>query len=331
MVFEMPFLPNNFISNTVCSFQSFADMSLSLIRTCLALLLFVPACSLQPSLIGLDEIDPEIEINGLLINGFPLSVRVNLVSSELLGEVDYSLPDAEVYLFENDRVATRLLLDTTWWSRYGGLAVVKLWSRFVTEKPVSLTPGNSYYVEASVPGIPTAVTARHIYQEVFRIDTVLNFQAVKPAGAERYAAVDFRATGTIYRNERGTLLQAFSIQENAIPEYSRVEPEDFLGGVSGGSSIGVVNPVAGPLDVTFPHFAGPNSPDRIQEEDSHIFFEYLFIPEDYTLTVRAIIERGGQSESFNASETLLSPVPYNAESGFGSFFLLYYQRLGYAL
>lgn len=306
-------------------------MSLSLTGMCLALLLFVPACSLQPSLVGLEEIDPEIEINGLLIDGFPLTVRVNLVSSELLGEIDYSLPDAQVYLFENDRVATHLMLDTMWWSQYAGLAVKKSWSRFVTEEPVSLTPGNSYHVEASVPGLPTAVTARHIYEEVFRIDTVLNYQAVKPAGAERYAAVDFRATGTVYRNETGTLLQAFSIQENTTQVDSQVDPEDFLGIRPGGSVVGAVNPVAGPLDVIFPHFEPPGGTDRIEEEDSHIFFEYLFIPEDYTLTVRAIIERGGQSESFNASEALLSPVPYNAESGFGSFFILYYQKLSYAL
>lgn len=285
-------------------------------------------CSKDPTIISISVTDPQIEINGILVPGYPLGVSVNKVSSEIFGEVDYSLPDAEVILFEDNIPIIYLQLDTT---RRGSLSVLRSSSFFISETPTLILPNRVYHLEASAPGLPTAVSAKIRYTPVFAIDTILNYRDIRPINAEFYATeVDFQLNGLILENSEGILDMSTKILADTAQITIQTDPTEFLTFRSGFSTIDV-NPREGMLPPTISYQVPGGIPDRIEEQDRFVLFNFAFFPEEYNITIREILDRQGSLEGLNTLEADLSPISYNAESGFGSFYIIDLQTIIYEL
>lgn len=269
---------------------------------------------------------PEIEINSIIIDGHRASVTVNRVSTNFIGNLDNALPEAELTLFENGLPISRFELDTN-----QGFVASRTRSKFISYQPVNLRPGSAYHFECSAEGLPTAISALHVFEQLFTVDSVCNPLDILGENRDEFLSlVDFNVTGffpDLPDNISASV--GFNLDTNRLEGFGA--PPDFLNPLLGPSFILQPN-VSEATRVTFLYNTTNFGQNRSRgERENIVLFRFVRFPSAYQQLTDAIFTSGGALGEIGTINDSFESPPSNARVGFGSFYLAEAYMLAYPL
>jgi len=282
----------------------------------LSILLLLSSCQLEPEIgAPLSSVPPEIEINGIIIDGHRAAVTVNRVSSAVVGDLDNSLPNAEVILFEDGKPIDTFKLDTM-----VGFVASRIASKFVSTDTIGLRSGRTYHIECFVPDLPTAISAKQTFQRKLRVDSVIDPESILSNDRQQFInLVDFDLIG-LFPKVSDPIWATVAIGRERRPLAAFDSLPDFLT----------------PLNFRFPVELNDSTNTQANfryditnfgpsfgrdDQENFLLFRIVRLPANYQNLIDDIIVREGQLGSFNTTDTDFEPLPSNAQEGLGSFYI----------
>ena len=115
---------------------------------------------------GIDSFEPRLAVIATLADSVRMQVLLSTVVDFTTESFRHAVPDATVELYEDDKLLARLHAKDDEWTCASGCAFI--YTRYLSDGPLTVTVGATYHVVVSAPGFPEvrseAVTAeRQLY------------------------------------------------------------------------------------------------------------------------------------------------------------------------
>lgn len=292
------------------------------------ILIFAFGCDNEIIIPRFEDDIKDLRVEAALFQNQKLYVDVSRVTSQYVGEVNFSVLDADVTLYENDIPIEYLNLDTAFLRRQA--TPVLGTTRYVSEGSISLSERSVYHIEVRADGFPKAVSARQQYERAVVIDSILNGNNLVVASSI-VNQLPVEVSGNILSNASGSLHQRIQFNNFDLTNPSIQLDESILQfpHISPVGSPVLVDPVAGSSLGELLYVRPKHHFEQLTSPHLTIYFDYFLFSRGYKEYVEALRSRGGTFQDLNGLEARLDPVPDNSETGYGYFTIVDFQRLIY--